>query len=350
MVCFPSLTSKLSCRNIGLTSIKARPVRYLRPIIMTKMRCLITGAAGFVGSSIADRLLNEGHEVVGIDSFLDYYPRARKENNIVKAKSQKAYTFVEGDLLKLPLAELLTNVDWVFHQAGQAGVRASWGEYFDTYIRNNIAATQRLLEEAVKHRSLKKLVFASSSSIYGNAESMPTSERAVPQPVSPYGVTKLASEHLVSLYAKEMGVPTVSLRYFTVFGPRQRPDMSFHKVIRAGLLGEEFTLYGDGTQSRDFTFIEDIVEANILAAKSEIRDGVFNIGGGTQATMNDVLAIVESNVGKLNIKRTERQLGDARHTSADTTLARTMLGYKPKVSLAEGIRREVEWLRQELGK
>lgn len=317
---------------------------------MSKMRCLITGGAGFVGSSIADRLLGDGHAVVSVDCFLDYYPRAIKERNISSASKNPNYKFIEGDLNTLSLKDLLNGVDWIFHQAGQAGVRASWGEYFGTYTANNIGATQRLLEEAKKHKELKKLVFASSSSVYGDAESLPTSERVVPQPLSPYGVTKLASEHLVSLYSKEQGLPAVSLRYFTVFGPRQRPDMAFNKAIRAGLLGEEFTLYGDGTQSRDFTFIDDIVEANILAAASDIQAGVYNIGGGTQADMNNVIDIIKSNVGTLRVNRLERQVGDARHTSADTNRARADLGFNPKVSLAEGIRREVEWMRQELGK
>jgi len=196
--------------------------------------------------------------------------------------------------------------------------------------------------------TVEKVVYASSSSIYGNAEAYPTIEDATPKPVSPYGVTKLAAEHLMMLYATEFGVPTVSLRYFTVYGPRQRPDMAFHRFIRAALTGSEIVLYGDGEQSRDFTFISDIVAANIAAAERGPSGTIFNLGGGTQATVNDVLGIVERYIGPLKIRREERQAGDARHTRADTSRAHSALGFRPTVTLDEGIGREVEWLRAEL--
>jgi nucleoside-diphosphate-sugar epimerase len=317
------------------------------------MRCLVTGVAGFVGSTLAERLLKEGHSVIGIDCFLDYYARSIKEGNIATLKSTKGFEWVEGSLLQLNLSELLQDVQWVFHQAGQAGVRASWGGYFSTYIDNNILATQKLLEALLSLKktggdALQKLVYASSSSVYGNAERFPTSEALAPHPVSPYGVTKLAAEHLVSLYATEFGLPTSSLRYFTVFGPRQRPDMAFHRFIKAGLRGETLTLYGDGEQSRDFTYIDDIVEANILAAKKGAAGGVYNVGGGTQATVNEVLAIIRSEIPNLKIERHDRQVGDARHTSADTTRAREILGFAPQVDLQTGILREVAWMRAAL--
>lgn len=313
------------------------------------MRCVVTGAAGFVGSSLSDRLIADGHTVKGIDCFVEYYPREVKLKNLEGAKKSPNYTFIEANLLQTDLNGLLQDADWVFHQAAQAGVRASWGSYFSSYCDNNILATQRLLETAKQHKSIKKIVYASSSSIYGNAETFPTSEKIAPQPVSPYGVTKLAAEHLMSLYATEFGVPTVSLRYFTVYGPRQRPDMAFNRFAKAALTGEEISLFGDGEQSRDFTFISDIVEANIRAAQYGQPGQVFNIGGGTQATVNNVLDIFRSHVGdQLKIKRLERQVGDARHTSADTSFARSVLKYAPQVTLEQGIKRELDWMAQQL--
>lgn len=313
------------------------------------MFCLVTGAAGFVGSSICDRLLADGHTVRGIDCFVDYYPREVKERNIEGAKKSSKFSFIEENLLRADMNALLDGVELVFHQAAQAGVRTSWGSYFSSYCDNNILATQRLLEAAKSKSHIKKIVYASSSSIYGNAETFPTSESVAPQPVSPYGVTKLAGEHLMSLYATEFSVPTVSLRYFTVYGPRQRPDMAFHRFISAALKGAELTLFGDGEQSRDFTFISDIVEANILAAQKGQPGRVFNIGGGTQATVNNVLDIIRSKTGDLRIRKDERQVGDARHTSADTSRARSELGYRPQVSLEQGIARHIDFLARCVG-
>jgi nucleoside-diphosphate-sugar epimerase len=293
-------------------------------------------------------LLTLGYDVIGVDCFVDYYPRAIKERNLARARSHERFRFIEGDLGVLNLPEILSGVDYVFHQAAQAGVRASWGDYFSSYCAHNIVATQRLLDAVRANGAVKKVVYASSSSIYGNAEKFPTPESVRPQPVSPYGVTKLAAEHLMSLYASEFKVPTVSLRYFTVFGPRQRPDMAFNRFIRAALQGKELTLYGDGEQSRDFTFIDDIVAANILAAERGEPGSVFNVGGGTQATVLQIFELLRSEVGALNIRREERQAGDARHTGADCTKIRAELGFTPKVSLAEGIAREVAWMRDEL--
>lgn len=322
--------------------------QYGKLLEYARMRCVVTGAAGFVGSSLCDALLQAGHTVVGIDAFVEYYPRAVKERNLRTALSNPRFTFIEGDLLTTDLGHLLSGAEWIFHQAAQAGVRASWGEYFSSYTDNNVLATQRLLDGVRRCPTVRKVVYASSSSIYGNAEAYPTREEATPRPVSPYGVTKLAAEHLMMLYATEFGVPTVSLRYFTVYGPRQRPDMAFNRFIRAGLTGDEIVVYGDGEQSRDFTFISDIVAANIAAAERGASGTVFNLGGGTQATVNDVLRIVERYVGPLKLRREERQAGDARHTRADTARAHAALGFQPTVSLDEGIGREVEWLRAEL--
>ena len=312
------------------------------------MRCLVTGAAGFVGSSLVEALLADGHDVVGVDCFVNYYPRASKERNISVALKSPKYRFVEANLLDFDLGSELKNCEWVFHQAAQAGVRASWGSYFSSYTDNNITATQRLLEEARNHSSIKKIVYASSSSVYGNAERFPTGEDLRPAPLSPYGVTKLAAEHLMSLYAHEYGVPTVSLRYFTVYGPRQRPDMAFHRAIKCGLNGETFTAFGDGEQSRDFTFIADIVRANIISAERGAPGSVFNVGGGTQATLNQVLEIIREGTGKLDVRYQERQLGDARHTSADTARIKRDLGFIPHVQLRDGIAEQIAWARKSL--
>lgn len=310
------------------------------------MHCVITGVAGFIGSTLCERLLKEGHSVTGIDCFVDYYPRAVKERNLANALKNPAFKFIEQNLLKVDMDELLKGAQWIFHQAAQAGVRASWGTMFESYSDNNIVATQRLLENAKKHSSIEKIVYASSSSVYGDAETYPTAENITPHPVSPYGVTKLAAEHLMVLYAKEFKVPTVSLRYFTVFGPRQRPDMAFNRFIRAALKGEEISLYGDGEQSRDFTFVADIVEANILAAQKGKPGQVFNVGGGTNASVNQVLGIIEKHIGKLNVHKYERQSGDARRTRADCSFAARELGFSPKYGLEDGIVEEIKWMRE----
>ena len=229
------------------------------------MRCLVTGAAGFIGSSLCDRLLADGHEVRGVDCFLDYYPRAMKEKNLVSARADPRFDFCEASLVDADLRSLCDGVAWIFHQAAQAGVRSSWGRDFQVYSENNIYATQRLLEVA-RDTGVARFVYASSSAVYGDTPVRPMREDARPEPVSPYGVTKLAAEHLCWLYWKNYGLETVALRYFTVYGPRQRPDMAFHRFLKAARRGEDVVLYGDGEQSRDFTFVSDAVEANVAAA------------------------------------------------------------------------------------
>ncbi|RMD82433.1 MAG: NAD-dependent epimerase/dehydratase family protein [Candidatus Dadabacteria bacterium] len=309
------------------------------------MKALVTGAAGFVGSSIVDRLLAQGHEVVGVDCFLDYYPREQKERNLAAARSNPRFTFVEASLVDAPLGELLDGVDWVFHEAAQAGVRASWGEEFRVYTDNNVYATQRLLEHC-KERPIARFVYASSSSVYGDTDDLPMREDSPTRPVSPYGVTKLAAEHLAWLYWKNYGVPTVSLRYFTVYGPRQRPDMAFHRFIRAVLEDRELTLYGDGTQSRDFTFIDDVVDANIEAATADAVGMTLNIGGGSRLTVNEVIETIGQIVGRRpRVRKLGAQKGDVRHTAADTTRARQVLGFRPRVDIRAGLEREIEWLK-----
>jgi UDP-glucose 4-epimerase len=281
--------------------------------------------------------------VIGIDAFTDYYPRDIKLNNLAALRESPAFTLVEADLLDCDLPRLLEGAEVVFHQAAQAGVRASWGKYFSTYTQNNVLATQRLLEVA-RSLPLRRFVYASSSSIYGDAPALPVSETALPEPVSPYGVTKLAAEHLCHLYWVNFRVPTVSLRYFTVYGPRQRPDMAFNRFLRALLSEEEITLYGDGNQTRDFTFVSDAVAANLACLEAETPGQVFNVGGGSRVSVNQVLDTLQSVSGrKARVRHEGTQKGDVRHTYADTSRAREMLGFKPAVSLEEGLRRQFEW-------
>lgn len=310
------------------------------------MKCLVTGAAGFIGSTLSDLLLDRGHDVLGIDCFTDYYPRRAKAANIAGARGNPRFRFVEGDLLTLELGELLVGMDWVFHQAAQPGVRASWGANFDAYLRNNVLVTQRLLE-AAKNSRIRRFVFASSSSVYGNSPELPLRESARPQPVSPYGVTKLAAEHLGYLYYANYGLPTALLRYFTVYGPRQRPDMAFNRFIGSVLRGEELLIYGDGEQTRDFTYVSDICAANLQAAESDRAIGrVFNIGGGSRVTVNAVLEIISELLGRrVSVRHIENQKGDVRHTLSDTSEAREVLGYSPRVSLREGLAHQIEWMR-----
>jgi len=308
--------------------------------------CLVTGCAGFIGSHLAERLLRAGHAVTGIDCFLDYYPRRIKESNLAGLRGQPGFRFVEANLLDADLPALLADKSWVFHEAAQAGVRASWGDDFRIYTDNNVLATQRLLEEAKDCPTLRKLVYASTSSVYGDAESYPTHEGMRPQPVSPYGVSKLAGEHLCYLYYRNFGVPTVALRYFTVYGPRQRPDMAFHRFIAAMLAGRPITVYDDGEQTRDFTFISDAAEANVLAAELGRAGEVYNIGGGSRITVNAVLHVLEELMGRpAEVRREGRQKGDVRHTAADISKATRELGYRPQVGIREGLAREVEWVR-----
>jgi nucleoside-diphosphate-sugar epimerase len=304
------------------------------------MRVIVTGAAGFVGSHLCERLLDHGDEVTGIDCFTDYYSPRRKEANLAPLVGRPGFTLQRIDLLAAPLTTLLENVDVVYHLAGQPGVRGSWGRDFDPYLRRNILATQRLLE-AAREVSLWKLVYASSSSVYGNAATYPTSELLRPEPVSPYGVTKLAAEHLCQLYRITSGVPTVSLRLFTVYGPRQRPDMAFFRIVNAALSGEPFLLYGDGEQSRDFTYVGDVVAAMRQAALSPWT-GVANIGGGSRTTMNQVLETVSGLARPVDVVRLHAQRGDVRHTAADTTIARDAFGYVPSVTLEDGLARMID--------
>jgi nucleoside-diphosphate-sugar epimerase len=310
----------------------------------TSSQVIVTGVAGFVGSHLAERLVAEGYSVVGVDCFTDYYARAIKEANLTGLLGSPQFQFIEADILHLDWAPLLGQTAYLFHQAAQAGVRGSWGDSFGVYVRNNVLATQYLLEAAKQAPALKGFIFASSSSVYGDAETFPTPEDITPRPVSPYGVTKLACEHLCRVYHQSFDVPVVTLRYFTAYGPRQRPDMAFHKFISAMLRGDGVTVYGDGEQTRDFTYVSDIVEANILAMQQRHAGQVFNIGGGSRISVNAVIDLLEEIVGKpARRSYVARQKGDATHTSADVTRAHELLGYQSRVSIGEGLRRQVGW-------
>lgn len=307
------------------------------------MKALVTGVAGFVGSSIAEKLLNNHHDVIGIDSLTTYYDPKLKIRNLDRL-GRSSFTFHKGDLNATDLDELLDGVDVVFHQAGQPGVRKSWGQEFGAYTDANIAATQSLLE-ATKRSSVAKFVYASSSSVYGEAESYPTHELLMPQPLSPYGVSKLAAEHLCGLYARNFGVPTVSLRYFTVYGPRQRPDMAFTRFIRSSIVSDPIEIYGSGEQIRDFTYIDDVVEANLLAAKIDAKPGsVYNVAGGSSVTVNQVIDHIQQISGReLDVRYVKGVPGDVSRTGGSTVSIQRDLGWSASVSIEEGLRRHYDW-------
>jgi nucleoside-diphosphate-sugar epimerase len=309
------------------------------------VKVVVTGAAGFIGSHLTESLLAAGHEVTGVDAFTDYYARSTKERNLEKSRDHRAFRLVEGRLQDLDLRPVLENVGQVFHLAAQAGVRASWGREFAHYTDHNVLATQRLLE-AARSAGGPRVVYASSSSVYGEAPALPLREDARCEPVSPYGVSKLAAEHLGVLYHRNFGLPVVSLRYFTVYGPRQRPDMAFHRFLKAARDGEPIHVFGDGGQTRDFTFVADIVAATRAAADSGRPGSVYNVGGGERVVLNDVLRRIEDVTGRrLTVERDEAQKGDMRDTFADTTAAQRDLGFRSSVSLAQGLEREWEWIR-----
>lgn len=307
---------------------------------------LVTGAAGFVGSHLAEALIARGHKVRGIDCFTDYYDVRIKKDNMSSLLANENFTFVGDSLLGADLDTLLDGVTGVFHLAAQAGVRASWGERFDEYVDSNIRSTQRLCE-ALKNRQIRKFVYASSSSVYGETSVLPMSESHPVRPVSPYGVTKLDGENLCLLYARNYGLPVACLRFFTVFGPRQRPDMAIHRFIRGALRDETLEVYGNGEQTRDFTFVDDIVEANIAAMSYSGDELVFNVGGGSRVSLNKVLDVIGAATGaSLDVRYREVQHGDVTHTFADIERAASELGYNPHTSLEEGVAREVDWVRR----
>ena len=309
------------------------------------MKLLITGAAGFIGSHLVETLLAQGHQVIGIDNFLDYYPRWMKEKNLEGVRNQRGFEFIEADLLETDLVSLVKRLEGVIHLAAQAGVRASWGENFRTYSDNNVLATQRLLE-ACRGEGIKKFIYASSSSLYGDTDDLPMREESILRPVSPYGVSKAAGEYLAYLYYKNFGLSTVALRFFTVYGPRQRPDMAFHRFFRAGREGKPLVVWGDGEQSRDFTFISDIVQGCLRALEAGRDGAVYNIGGGTRRTLNEILEAMRRITGKpMEVNYQPVQKGDVRHTGASLEKIKKELGYNPQVSMKEGLELEWEWVQ-----
>ena len=308
------------------------------------MKALVTGAAGFIGSHLSERLLADGADVVAIDCFTDYYARDIKERNVSASQKHPRFTFVEDAIGNVDLGRLLDGVTHVYHLAAQAGVRKSWGRDFRTYTTLNVDATQLLLEGCVG-RGLDRFVYASSSSVYGDEGALPMHEDATPRPVSPYGVTKLAAEHLCHLYFVNHQVPTVSLRYFTVYGPRQRPDMGFHRFFSAVLDGRPLVQFGDGFQTRDFTFVADAVAATTAAAVRGTPGGVYNIGGGSRVSLRDVFAMIERVTDRpLQIDVRPDQKGDMRDTYADTSRARADLAFAPATSLENGLREMFGWM------
>lgn len=304
------------------------------------MKALVTGCAGFIGSHLTERLLNEAFEVIGIDCFTDYYPREIKERNIAQALKHRNFKLIKADILEM---KGFPEVDYVFHQAAQPGVRASWGQNFEIYTRNNVLATQRLLE--FYKDNIKKFIYASSSSVYGDAE-LPLKEETVLKPISPYGVTKLAGENLCYLYHNNYGIPVILLRYFTVYGPRQRPDMAIYKFTHAISKGEEVIVYGDGIQIRDFTYVDDIVEATLLAAESEFAEEVFNIGSGNRISVNELIRQIEEIMGKkAKLEYVERQKGDVKNTWADISKLKAMLNWESKVRVEQGLNNYIKWFK-----
>jgi UDP-glucose 4-epimerase len=306
-------------------------------------RALVTGVAGFLGSHLAERLLEKGHEVVGVDAFTPYYDRAQKEANLEGLLDAPGFGFLELDVSRDNLDPVLDSVSWVFHQAAQPGVRASWDEGFVDYTTHNVLGTQRVLEAARRARVMR-FVYASSSSVYGPIPEGTVGEDAPRRPLSPYGVTKLAAEELVGVYHRAFELPTVSLRYFTVCGPRQRPDMAFHRMLRAIYGGRPFPRYGDGKQMRDFTYVGDAVEANLLAAERGKPGAVYNIGGGDPVALGETMAFLESVTGRtLPVVEHPRAAGDPLRTAAALARAGEDLGYRPAVSWQEALRQEADW-------
>ena len=310
------------------------------------MICLVTGAAGFIGSHLCRRLVKEGFMVVGVDCFSDSYPKWIKEDNIRDLLQGKNFEFIAKSVENVDLKKLLRKVDCVYHLAAQAGVRTSWGQNFEVYTKNNIQTTQILLE-AAKEVPLEKFIYASSSSVYGLCPDLPMTEKSPLNPLSPYGVTKLAAEQLCFLYFKNYGIPTVSLRFFTVYGPGQRPDMAFHKFYKAMTEDKEITVFGDGKQTRDFTYVDDIIEANMASLEKAKTGEVYNIGGGHQEKLEDVFPLMEKiSQKKIKVRKAERQKGDVPHTYALIEKAQQDLNYSPQTSLLDGLKEEWTWLQR----
>jgi nucleoside-diphosphate-sugar epimerase len=307
------------------------------------MKCLVTGAAGFIGSHLCERLLQAGHAVRGVDAFIPYYPRAVKEANLAAARAHRWFEFRPLDLRSAPLDELLDGIEVIFHLAAMPGLPRSWTD-FDLYETCNVTATQRLLEAARGRPTLQRFVYASTSSVYGRFAA--GDESLTPRPISPYGVTKLAAENLCRAYAEELGLPLIVLRYFSVYGPRQRPDMGYHKFVEALLAGRPITVFGDGQQVRGNTYVTDCVEATALAMQA-LPGETYNVGGGEAVALWDVIRKLEVLTGcRAEIDQQPPRSGDQRSTFADTGKLTRHLGWKPRIGLDEGLARQVAWHQQ----
>lgn len=313
------------------------------------MKIVVTGAAGFIGSSLAEKLLEDRHEVYGIDCITDNYSESMKRRNVSRLLKYPSFHFLMQNLTALK-TDIFADIEIVFHLAGQPGVRNSWGQQFCGYVKNNIEATQILLERLKHSKNLKKFVFASTSSVYGNAQELPLKETFEPHPVSPYGVSKLTSENLCQAYSAAFNMPIVCLRYFTVYGPLQRPDMAFHRFFRASMRGDSLPLFGDGNQTRDYTFIEDIVRATCAAGFTDTgkRFSIFNVGSGRRVSMNNVLELLCEITGKrLKIDYLPEQRGDVKDTFADISRAMNTFSYAPSTSLPDGLKAQYTWMRSQ---
>ncbi|MBU1699581.1 MAG: GDP-mannose 4,6-dehydratase [Candidatus Eisenbacteria bacterium] len=306
--------------------------------------CIVTGAAGFIGSQLSDALLSAGWRVIGIDALDNNYDCRIKEWNLESLKARREFQWIHGDLMEIDLTEILKGAHFVFHLAARPGVRDSWGENYRIYDRQNVLATQRLLEACIITRP-RRLIYASSSSVYGEMPGRPVREDDAKRPMSPYGVSKLAGEHLVMAYHRCFKQSVAALRYFTVYGPRQRPDMAFHRFFRAIMTNNEILVFGDGNQTRDVTFVGDIVHATIQAMDQGSENGIYNIGGGHRVSINEILKTMEKILGQsIRIKYEKRPAGDPLHTGADIALARREISFKPKILLEEGLREMALWM------
>ena len=308
---------------------------------------IVTGVAGFIGSHLAEKLLEKNFRVIGIDCYTNYYSKKIKKENLENCFKNKNFTFLEKDIIHLDLEPILKKSNYLFHEAAQPGVRKSWGVEFKIYVRNNILTTQKILESAKKVNSLEKIIMASSSSVYGNQKGIMTEQKTMPNPVSPYGVTKYAAESLGNTYAENYNLPVISLRYFTVYGPRQRPDMAFSRFILAALYNKSIVVYGDGNQTRDFTYVSDIIDANMSCIENNVDSEIINVGGGHVISINKILNILSEKIDKpIDIQYIKKQSGDVEHTRANIGKASKLLKYKPQIIVNEGLDYQIESVRK----
>ena len=310
---------------------------------------IITGVAGFIGSSLAEKLLKDNFKVIGIDSFTNYYSLHIKEKNIENCLKNTNFSLIRQDIDSLDLSAIFENAEYIFHLSAQPGVRASWGKEFTVYVKNNISVTQKILESLKNNTTLKKFIFASSSSVYGNQSTIMNEDTSLTKPVSPYGVTKLAAENLVNLYYKNYEIPTISLRYFTVYGPRQRPDMAFNRFFCSIIKDKKLTIFGNGEQRRDFTYVDDIIDATINAATSDSVGEILNVGGGSIFSLTQIIEFMKEITEKeLEINFEKEQKGDVKYTNADISKAKKLINYKPSTDIKYGLTQQYEYIKTNL--